>query len=230
MKDRESGVFAITNRATEKIFIGMSVDLKATKNSYFNKLRGGICSNFELQEDFDRFGEAEFEFDVLEYCSKEELYKKRRFYLEFYRTHKDVYGRRKGIRHQSAETKKKISSANRGSKRNEEERMRMSLACRGRKHTEVVRKKIGAASLGRTKSKKVRQKISETLKGQEFTEERKQKISKSLRGIIYSAEHMQKFHEGTKRFWGSPENREKMGRLRKELWKDPGYREKQMRD
>jgi len=81
----------IKNCALGKVFIGSSVRLREIKNVYFSVLRKGEAQNQELQKDFNLYGEKEFEFEVIEYCPKEELKKMKGIYSDYYRSINKLY-------------------------------------------------------------------------------------------------------------------------------------------
>ncbi len=60
------GVFQIKNLKNGKMFIGRSTDLQFVFNGQKVRLRSGRHMNEGLQDDFHRFGENGFSFDVLD--------------------------------------------------------------------------------------------------------------------------------------------------------------------
>jgi group I intron endonuclease len=73
MLSRSPGVYQIRCVPTGKIYIGSAVDLKARWDIHRRKLRRGDHHNAHLQYAWDKYGEASFEFLVLEYVDKPEL-------------------------------------------------------------------------------------------------------------------------------------------------------------
>ncbi len=70
MLPRSSGVYQIRCVPTGKIYIGSAVDLKARWDGHRRRLRRGVHHNAHLQYAWDKYGEASFEFSVLEYADK----------------------------------------------------------------------------------------------------------------------------------------------------------------
>lgn len=62
----EMGVISISCKATGDLFLGISKDTRAEFNSNRFKLSVKLHSNKQLQELWDRYGENEFEYSVLE--------------------------------------------------------------------------------------------------------------------------------------------------------------------
>jgi len=63
---RSSGVYQVRCIATRQIYIGSAVDLRARWISHRRALRRGEHRNRFLQEAWNQYGEASFEFSVLE--------------------------------------------------------------------------------------------------------------------------------------------------------------------
>lgn len=66
------GVFHIKNTVNQKIFIGSSIDLDAMWNRIRTELRYGGCPNSELQNDWEKFGEENFEYEILSEIKQDE--------------------------------------------------------------------------------------------------------------------------------------------------------------
>ena len=59
------GVYQIKNEKNGKIFVGSSLNLQATSNSYLSKLNFQKHYNHDLQEDLKSYGDDVFSFEVL---------------------------------------------------------------------------------------------------------------------------------------------------------------------
>lgn len=61
------GVYQIKNLVNNKIYIGSTkVSFKGRLKEHLSQLRRGIHSNLYIQEDWDQFGEDNFEFSIIE--------------------------------------------------------------------------------------------------------------------------------------------------------------------
>ena len=69
---QEMGVFQIKNRINGKLFIGNAKNLKGILNSNRFQLKTGRHFNKELQQDYNNNGEANFDFEVLDYLKPKE--------------------------------------------------------------------------------------------------------------------------------------------------------------
>lgn len=65
----ESGVYAIVNRATRRVYIGKSSNLKIRAQTHANQLRKGIHCNRSLQQDWREHGPEAFIFAPLKFTS-----------------------------------------------------------------------------------------------------------------------------------------------------------------
>jgi group I intron endonuclease len=68
-----SGVYQIRCISTGKIYIGSAVNLPARWGQHQSSLRQGKHKNIYLQNAWDRYSEADFEFSVLEYVDRASL-------------------------------------------------------------------------------------------------------------------------------------------------------------
>ncbi len=67
----EAGVYQIKNTKNQKVFVASTPNLK-TMNGKPMMLRGGVHKNKKLQEEWNKFGEEAFVFEVLEVLKEKE--------------------------------------------------------------------------------------------------------------------------------------------------------------
>ena len=67
----EAGVYQIKNTKNQKVFVTSTPNLK-TMNGKPMMLRGGVHKNKKLQEEWNKFGEEAFVFEVLEALKEKE--------------------------------------------------------------------------------------------------------------------------------------------------------------
>jgi group I intron endonuclease len=70
---RESGVYQIRCVPTGKIYVGSAVSLRGRWYQHRRSLQRGEHANRYLQQAWNKYGEENFEFSVLEYASKKDL-------------------------------------------------------------------------------------------------------------------------------------------------------------
>lgn len=92
-----AGVYIIKNKINGKKYIGSSINTKNRINAHLNALRKG--KGFKnLQKDFNKFGEHNFEFATIEMVfDKDELLKREDYYIDKYNTLERGYNVRRAI-------------------------------------------------------------------------------------------------------------------------------------
>ena len=67
----ERGIYEIVNLANNKFYIGYaSISFGDRRDSHFARLRNGYHFNKYLQSDFDKYGEENFDFKIIETIEK----------------------------------------------------------------------------------------------------------------------------------------------------------------
>lgn len=149
----KSGVYKISNVITKDFYLGSSIDINRRKIEHFTELRTRIHCNKHLQNSFNKHGEENFTFEILEECEREILIEREQYYID---TLKPTYntclvaGNTLGVKH-SEQTKNKISISHKGLKKGkkltEEHKRKISVSSSKRKHTEETKNKIRNKSL-----------------------------------------------------------------------------------
>ena len=195
-----SGVYRI-DFGNGYFYIGSSVDTAIRKGKHRNDLKHGKHRNRIVQHCWNKYGV--FEFTVLEECVKDDLIVREQFYLD-----------------QHCDNPKNVNlSPTAGSclgyKHSAESRAKMSAANKGRKHSAESRAKMSAANKGVPKSAEHRAKISAAKKGVPVSAEHCAKISAANKGVPMSAEHYAKLSAARKGVPLSAESRAKMSATRR---------------
>lgn len=113
-----SGIYKITNKFNNKKYIGQSINVTDRKNTHFQALRRGDHSNSHLQNAFNKYGESQFSFEIIEHCPVEHLDEREIYFIDKYNS----TNRHLGYNIESGgnsnpmadETKSKIQESNRG--------------------------------------------------------------------------------------------------------------------
>lgn len=76
------GIYKITNKKSGKFYIGSSDDLNKRKYDHFYELRNGTHINTHLKNAYNKDGEENFIFEVIEECGSDELLIREQYYLD----------------------------------------------------------------------------------------------------------------------------------------------------
>jgi len=77
------GIYKITNKLNKKIYIGSSMNIKARISKHKSQLRNNKHKNSHLQNSWNKYGEDNFKFEVVETVDSFELLLEReQFYLD----------------------------------------------------------------------------------------------------------------------------------------------------
>lgn len=88
----DSGIYLIKNILDDKVYIGSSINLKSREYKHFWMLRKGIHDNNYLQSSYNKFGEENFKFEILENCEQDLLVEKENHYIEKYKSIQSEFG------------------------------------------------------------------------------------------------------------------------------------------
>lgn len=77
-----SGVYKITCFKNNRIYIGSSITLTERFKRHKDSLNGGTHVNYHLQRAWNKYGEDQFKFEIIEYCNKEDCIKREQYYLD----------------------------------------------------------------------------------------------------------------------------------------------------
>lgn len=198
-QDALCGIYKITNNVNWKVYVGQSINIMARWKDHINTLNRGDSRCTLLQRAWNKYGQENFTFEILELCSEDVLDEIEIKYINFY----DACNTNKGYniesggnqcKHLSDKTKRKIGDANRGRRHSEESKKQMSKSRTGegngmykKQHSEETKKKISDAKKGKpghpsTDYQKECARLANL--GKLKSEETKRKLSESHKGKI----------------------------------------------
>ena len=194
------GVYAITNKANGKKYIGQSKDIMRRwaqeKDMQFRRV------NAHLFNAFKKYGLDMFAFTVLCECKQTELYELEKLLISELETHKPEKGYNKTFGgeggNSTSETREKISDALKGRAKSPETKEKLSISLRGRSFSDETLRKMSESGKKRKASAETRRRISEGLKGRVVSAETRQKIGAKTRGLIHNAQARAKISAGLK--------------------------------
>ena len=156
------------------MYVGSSVNYKRRWNRHKCDLRANRHACKHLQNSFNKYGESNFDFGVIEFVSDaSNLIKQEQFWIDFLRPE---YNKRAiansciGLK-RSPEARANMAKAQIGKKRSVEARANQSAALKGHVVTEETRAKISKSHLGIRPSAESRAKMSASAKGRKQSPE-----------------------------------------------------------
>lgn len=163
----KSGIYQIINIENNHSYIGSAKNLSLRFWQHKNDLRKERHHSIYLQRAWNKYGEAAFEFKILEYCEIDHLIRREQYYLDELNPEYNICkiaGSCLGIirRPESIEKHKRAMT---GRKQTPEHIENARIARIGRKHTPEHIEKLRQANLGKPRSEETKQKISEAKKG-----------------------------------------------------------------
>lgn len=171
-----SGVYAIVNMVSEKMYIGSSVHVKRRLSNHRTALRRGTHYLVHLQRAWSKYGEESFVFMVVEECEPEQCVAKEQEWLDAVCPHTPEVGYNRSP----------TASSCLGFRHTEETKEKMRLSKTGVPMPDWVKAKIGEALRGSTKTAQHRANIWINRQGWKHSDESKARISASL--VAASAE------------------------------------------
>jgi group I intron endonuclease len=167
-----SGIYEIVNKVNDKRYYGSSVNIKSRFQSHKKELRKGIHSNGHLQFSWNKYGDYNFDFIVVEKVEPDKLLLMEQKYLDkckecpdlFYNISYNAVATMRGIKH-SIKHREKLKLVHTGKHHSEETKNKMSISHKGIKKSEETKRKIkenhARPMLGKHLSEGHKQKIRE---------------------------------------------------------------------
>lgn len=156
----KSGIYAITNVVTTKMYIGKSKSIRRRWSDHRYKLRKGAHENKYLQRAWDKYGESVFSFVILEEADIDlesvELKYIEQFKGRLYNVCLESTVGMTGRTH-SNEAKEKMKLAKIGKKKpplSDKHKLKIRTALLGKKFTKEHRDNLSRANKGKSHKKK----------------------------------------------------------------------------
>lgn len=185
------GIYGIRNNVNENIYIGKTgMSFGDRWDSHRALLRGNKHFNQHLQRAWNKYGEENFEFIIIEDCNIDELDEKEKYYITLYREQNLSYNFADGGeggsflgKHLSEDTKRKIGDKNR-------------IHMTGRRHSEETKKKMSQSQKERYEQWTEEEKIawgvlsSERARGYKWNDESRNKMIGNKNGATHTIEQI----------------------------------------
>lgn len=205
---KTTGIYKIENDINNKVYIGSSVCIEDRWIRHKKDLLRGKSCSIKLQNSYNKYGEENFVYSIIEECGKENLIEREQFYIDYYRSYEQGYnccpiaGNTLGVS-PSEETRTKIREAMIGDKN----------PFFGKKHTEESRSKMRESHMGQESPFKGKKHTEESKKKLRYpkTDEHKEKLSMSAKGRKHTEESIKKRVESRKGYEHSEKTKLKIG-------------------
>jgi group I intron endonuclease len=156
----KSGICVISNSINGREYIGGSSNIRKIIHNYRWMLRTGNHPNPYLQDDYKEHGKGAFCFTVLEYCAKENIKVRKKWWMDYLKSTYNIWDPIEGLIDDAIRAK--MCASGNGQQRG-----------LGRKHTPEELEKMRLAHTGRVITLEWRAKQSAALKGKPWTEARR---------------------------------------------------------
>jgi len=180
-----SGIYQIQSKIKpERIYIGSAVSIRQRRYEHLFHLRKNKHHSRKLQRHYNKYGESDLVFIIVELCFPEFLTAREQYYINKL---KPWFNIRKiaesnlGLKC-SDETRQKISESLKGRILSEKHRKNISEGHKGIICSEETRQKMSKSLIGKHHSEETCKKIGEASKSRKHTEKTKRKMSEARRG------------------------------------------------
>lgn len=223
------GIYKIQNLKNGKVYIGQSNNIKYRIRQHKSHLRHNTHYNLFLQKSWNKYGEENFEFSIVEECELSQLNDRETYWCNYYKPNVYNLGHTKNERTMNETVKEKIRCKLKGIKKspeliekNRKGHLGLKLPPKTKEHIEKHRQQMKGRHVspktefkkGHIMSKEIREKISKTTKGRTLSKKWCSNISKAKKGHIVSEETKAKISAKLKGRKLSEETKSKMkGRI-----------------
>lgn len=202
-----AGIYAIA-LDDGRMYIGSAVHIRARWSVHVHNLDRNKHHSRRLQNVWNKYGNEEFTFCILENCDVKQLINREQAWMDAEKPQFNIMNKARsalGYRH-SEETKKKLSviaSARKRGKQSDETKLKKSLALKGRKPAAHTIAATIAVCTGRKLTPEHKAKISSATKAALANPATRAKISEAGKLRKQSAETRQKIREANLNAWAT---------------------------
>lgn len=157
MREKICGVYKISSKVhSDRIYVGSTVEYTERVRKHLSKLKNQTHNNPKLQAHYNKYGEADFVFELIEqfpFTTLEYLLEREQYYLDTLSPYLNVCmvaGSSLGVK-KSEETRRKIGEKSRGHKMPPHVKELLVSINKGSHHTEESKKKISESHKGKKK-------------------------------------------------------------------------------
>lgn len=163
-----SGIYTITNKINQKIYLGCATNIANRWKSHRSYLRLNKHNNTHLQRAWNKYGEENFEFELLIECEEVDLYSEENYWCNLLNCVDYKYG-----------YNIKSTSPTGNFKMSEESKRKLAISATGRKHTQETKDKISEISKLKKLSKEHKEILVTCNKSRVWSKESRKKASEA---------------------------------------------------
>lgn len=180
------GIYRIVNLSTGKVYIGSAVSITRRWAQHKRELRKDIHGNEHLQRAWNKYGESDFNFQIIEvFEDRTQLLSREQHWIDkCIQDEKGVFNIRV------------TAGSNLGNKLSESTKQKISAARKGRKFSEAHKANLSIARQKRVFSEETKQKMRDAI-----TEEHRMNRALRNKGRVVSDETKQKMSQSAKDAW-----------------------------
>lgn len=197
--NEDTGIYYIKNKINNKKYIGQSIHIHRRWNEHKWELNNNVHHNDYLQKSWNKYGEENFEFKIIELCDEKNLDSKESYYISLYNTMNENFG----YNLQSGGSVNRTVS--------ESTRVKLSEAGKKGASCRNFPTGINHHSYGKHLSDDTKEKLRQYHLGMKASDETKIKMSEQRKGSKNArcvAVYCPEFDES---FWGAKEAQDKYG-------------------
>jgi len=174
------------NKISGKNYIGQSIDIKHRWKDHIFLLKNGTAHNAHLQNAWNKYGEYNFLFEVIDVCSVEMLVDREDYWINFYHTKNKLFGYNKkdaGAHGRCTEETKAKMSCSQAKEKN---------PMYGKHHTKEAINKISEANRNREEiadASREKMKLAQGWKNNPRFGKKVSSASSKFFGIFFSEKH-----------------------------------------
>lgn len=160
------GIYRYINKVNGKSYVGQSLDLRHRHNEHISLLKRGLDGCVLLQKAWNKYGEDNFDYEIICICNPEELDVLEIKYIKEFDSYHNGYNCNEG------------GAGNSGFNHSDITKRKIAVASKGRKMTQETLRKMSLAQQGRSMSVTHRKALSDV-----WTVDRKQRLSETRSGV-----------------------------------------------
>ncbi len=187
-------IYKITNTVNNKVYIGQTKNKNERKHQHFCELRNNKHTNKHLQHSFNKYGEGNFTYEIIEHCDISNVDEREKYWISCFSSIDMRYGYNieEGgcqTKNLSQFTRNKISKKAKERFQNPEERRLASERAKKRFQDPQQREWLRTVNKGRVHGDDFRKKISQIHTGRKRPQSTRDAISKALSNHVKTEEH-----------------------------------------